>query len=180
METSPRQYLEQATLIHSADVVESAIAKIAAQLNHDYQDELPIVLCVMNGGAYFAGQLLAKLAFPLEFDYIQATRYRNSIQGQSVEWIQFPKLNLSNRRVIVLDDILDEGHTVIAIREECMRMGAQDVKIAVLVEKTLLQEKPIQAEYIGLDVPNLYVFGCGMDVYGWWRNLPAIYALAEK
>jgi len=180
MNISPRKYLDDATLIHSIDVVNQAIEKVADQLNQDFTDKLPIVLCVMNGGAYFAGQLLSRLTFALEFDYIQATRYRNSTQGHGVEWIHFTKLNLKNRHILVLDDILDEGHTIAAIRQECVKMGALDVKIAVLADKSLSQKKPTTAEYIGLEVPNLYVFGCGMDVYGWWRNLPAIYALQDS
>lgn len=180
MNISPRKYLDDASLIHSTDVVNRAIEKVADQLNKDFTDKLPIVLSVMNGGAYFAGQLLSRLTFPLEFDYIQATRYRNSTQGHDVEWVHFTKLNLKNRHILVLDDILDEGHTIAAIRQKCLNMGCLDVKIAVLADKSLTQRKPTTAEYIGLEVPNLYVFGCGMDVYGWWRNLPAIYALKNS
>lgn len=175
MDISPREYLQQARLIHSESVVNLAIDKLASQLNQENQETSPILLCVMNGGAYLAGQLLPKLNFPLEFDYIQATRYNNSTQGQGVDWIQYPKLSLSQRHVIIIDDILDEGHTAAAIHSECKRIGALNVKIAVLVEKKLLIEKPIEANYVGLDVPDSYVFGCGMDIFGWWRNLPAIY-----
>ena len=80
---------------------------------------------------------------------------------------------------MLLDDILDEGHTLFAIRDKCLALGAFDVKVAVLTEKELNHSKPIKADYVGLKLPNRYVFGCGMDVYGWWRNLPAIYALKE-
>jgi hypoxanthine phosphoribosyltransferase len=177
MDLPPQQYLDQATLVHSAESVNAAIDQIAHQLNHDYGDSQPILLCVMTGGAYFAGQLLAKLNFPLEFDYVQATRYRESTKGHQLEWLQHPKCTIKNRRIILLDDILDEGSTLSAIRDVCIGLGASEVKVAVLVEKRLARIKPITADYVGLQVPDLYVFGCGMDVYGWWRNLPAIYAL---
>ncbi len=88
-----------------------------------------------------------------------------------------PSDNVKGRTVLVLDDILDEGHTLAAIREKCLTLGATRVVVAVLVEKTLDKSKPVKADYVGLQVPDRYVFGCGMDVYGWWRNLPAIYAL---
>ena len=82
--------------------------------------------------------------------------------------------------MLLLDDILDEGHTLAAAKAKLLEMGAAEVQIAVLADKDLGHGKPAHADYVGLTVPNLYVFGMGMDVYGMWRNLPAIYALREK
>ena len=172
----PHDYLQKAQLIYSEQAVNQAISIIANQLNADYAAELPIVLCVMGGGVFFTGQLLPKLQFLLEFDYIHATRY-HGIDGNIVEWLVKPKKIINNRNILILDDILDEGLTLKAIVEECKLLGAKEIKVAVLVEKQLQINKPIHADYVGLTVPNRYVFGCGMDVYGWWRNLPAIYAL---
>ena len=173
---NPQHYLENAQLIHHQQAVDQAISTIAHQLNEDYANEPPVVLCVMGGGVFFTGQLLPQLNFPLEFDYIHATRYHGT-SGNVVEWLVKPKNSINNRHVLILDDILDAGITLKAIVDECEQLGAIDIKIAVLVEKQLDIYKPLQADYVGLMVPNLYVFGCGMDVYGWWRNLPAIYAL---
>jgi hypoxanthine phosphoribosyltransferase len=177
MSVNPLQYLEQAELIHSEQAVNQAISGIAEQLNRDYATESPIVLCVMGGAVYFTGQLLPKLQFPLELDYVQASRYHDGIEGKTLKWMVRPKENISNRSVLILDDILDEGVTLQAIVEQCCLLGASEIKTAVLVEKNLSKCKPIQANYVGLTVPDHYVFGCGMDVYGWWRNVPAIYAL---
>ena len=178
---NPLQYLAQAELIHSEQTVNQAISSIAEQLNRDYAldsaEAPPIVLCVMGGAVYFTGQLLPKLTFPLELDYVQATRYHDGIEGKTLKWMVRPKASIHNRSVLILDDILDEGITLQAIVEQCRLLGASEVKAAVLVEKNLNETKPIQANYVGLMVPNRYVFGCGMDVYGWWRNMPAIYAL---
>ncbi|PPC84942.1 MAG: hypoxanthine-guanine phosphoribosyltransferase [Methylotenera sp.] len=173
---NPNDYLKNARLIHSQHNVNQAITKMAAQLNADYASEPPVVLCVMGGGVYFTGQLLPQLDFLLEFDYIHATRY-HGIDGSAVEWLVKPKKTIHQRNVLILDDILDEGITLKVIVDECEKLGAKNIKIAVLAEKKLEIHKPIHADYVGLMVPNLYVFGCGMDVYGWWRNLPAIYAL---
>ena len=136
-------------------------------------------MCVMGGAVVFSGQLLPKLNFPLEFDYVQASRYHNQTEGQNLVWKVEPKDNVRGRTVLLLDDILDEGHTLAAIKEKCLAQGAKEVVIAVLVEKRLERSKPIAADFVGLTVPNRYVFGCGMDAYGWWRNLPAIYALKD-
>jgi len=177
MSVNPIQYLAQAELIHSDVAVNQAIFAIATQLNRDYGGESPIVLCVMGGAVFFAGQLLPKLQFPLELDYVQASRYHGGTEGKTLQWMVKPKDNISNRKVLILDDILDEGVTLSEIVAQCSLLGASEVKTAVLVEKNLIKSKPIKADYVGLYVPDRYVFGCGMDVFGWWRNLPAIYAL---
>ena len=174
---NPHQYLQEAQLIHSQQAVNQAISTMAEQLNQCYVNEPPIVLCVMGGAVYFTGQLLPKLQFPLEFDFVQATRYQDSTEGKELKWIVMPKASVKDRNLLILDDILDEGITLKAIVDQCKLLGAKEIKSAVLVEKQLNKNKAMNADYVGLIVPERYVFGCGMDVYGWWRNLPAIYAL---
>jgi hypoxanthine phosphoribosyltransferase len=176
---NPLQYLEQAELIHSEQAVNQAISTIAQKINQDYANEPPIVLCVMGGAVLFTGQLLMKLQFALEFDYVQATRYHGSTEGKILKWMVMPNENIKDRRVLILDDILDEGVTLKAVVDQCQLLGAKEIKSAVLVDKQLNKDKVIHADYVGLTVPNRYVFGCGMDVNGWWRNLPAIYALSN-
>lgn len=177
--TDPKLYLDQAELIHSREVVDAAMDRLAGQITAKLGDSNPVVLCVMGGAVVFAGQLLPRLNFPLVFDYVQVSRYHNQTQGQQLVWKVLPGDNIRGRTVLVLDDILDEGHTLAAIKQKCLEQGAKKVVMAVLGEKQLSQPKPIAADFVGLQLPNRYVFGCGMDVYGWWRNLPAIYALAE-
>jgi hypoxanthine phosphoribosyltransferase len=134
---------------------------------------------VMGGGVVFTGQLLPLLHFPLEFDYIHVTRYRGTMQGGTIEWKVEPRRPLDGRVVLVLDDILDEGHTLAAIRERLLQQGAAAFYSAVLADKDIGRAKPIHADFVGVTVPNRYVFGFGMDVEGAWRNLPAIYAVKE-
>jgi hypoxanthine phosphoribosyltransferase len=113
----------------------------------------------------------------LEVDYVHASRYQNETVGTTLTWQALPALDLNNRTVLLLDDILDEGITLLAIQEKCLALGAKNVLSAVLVEKKLTHPKPVSADFIGLEVHDCYVFGYGMDAYGWWRNLPAIYSL---
>jgi hypoxanthine phosphoribosyltransferase len=174
---SPQALFENAQLIHSADAVQQAIIKLSDEITESLESSVPIVICVMGGGVVFAGQLLTQLNFPLELDYVHASRYQNNTVGNALVWQSLPKLDLNNRSVLLVDDILDEGITLLAIKEKCLSLGAKEVLSAVLVEKMLPHAKPISADFVGLQVPNRYVFGCGMDAYGWWRNLPAIYAL---
>ena len=131
----------------------------------------------MGGAVVFTGHLLPWLRFPLSFDYLQVTRYQNTTQGGSVNWKVFPQENLHGRVVLVLDDILDEGITLAAIRKRVIDSGAKAFYSAVLVDKDIGRAKPLQADFVGLKLPDRYVFGFGMDIKGAWRNLPAIYAI---
>ncbi|QVL45611.1 MAG: hypoxanthine-guanine phosphoribosyltransferase [Methylophilaceae bacterium] len=175
----PHQIKQDAEVLYSEQVVLNAIASIAARLNIDYQGEYPMVLSVMNGAVFFVGQLTPQLTFPLILDYVHATRYQNGVEGKEVNWVARPKNTIKGANVLILDDILDEGHTLKAIVDTCYALGAKQVKVAVLVEKDLDKAKPLTADYVGIKVPNRYIFGCGMDIHGWWRNLPAIYALKQ-
>lgn len=174
---NPEQLLEQSDLVHSEQTVQAAIDGLAGKITAEFGNSNPLVMCVMGGAVVFAGQLLPRLHFPLMFDYVHASRYHDQTHGHDLVWKVTPDDKVRGRTVILLDDILDEGHTLAAVKQKCMEQGALRVVIVVLADKTLGHSKPIIADYVGLQVPNRYVFGCGMDVNGWWRNLPAIYAL---
>ncbi|TSA12024.1 MAG: hypoxanthine-guanine phosphoribosyltransferase [Betaproteobacteria bacterium] len=174
------QILESAELIHSAAAVDTAIARVAAEITAVLRDQYPLVLSVMGGAVVFTGRLLPLLNFPLDFDYIHASRYGATTGGGPVEWIAEPKGNVSGRVVLVLDDILDIGDTMLAIRERILGLGARAFYSAVLTDKKKNIAKPINADFVGLALPDRYVFGCGMDAFGAWRNLPAIYALRQN
>jgi hypoxanthine phosphoribosyltransferase len=176
---NPYQYLQNAEMLCSEQAVSDAIIKIATALNADFKGDYPIVLSVMNGAVFFAGHLTPQLSFPLMLDYVHATRYQLGVEGKEVNWVVQPKNTIQGMSVLILDDILDEGHTLKAIVDACYGLGAKQVKVAVLVEKDLGKSKPLTADYVGITVPNRYIFGCGMDIHGWWRNLPAIYAIKE-
>jgi hypoxanthine phosphoribosyltransferase len=169
--------LNEAELVYSADQVNAAVAALAAAITARYQETTPLVLSVMGGAVVFSGQILPLLRFPLDFDYVHASRYGQHTQGGQLEWRVLPRESVKGRNILMLDDILDEGHTLAAIRAKLLEMGAADVACAVLTEKTTGKNKPIKADFVGLELPNRFVFGCGMDVEGAWRNLPAIYAL---
>jgi hypoxanthine phosphoribosyltransferase len=169
--------LQEAELVCDAECVQREVARMAAEITAMLKDEFPVVLSVMGGAAVFTGQLLPQLAFPLEFGAIQVRRYNNDIQGRDIAWTLAPSDNVRDRTVLVVDDILDEGITLAAIRKRLLEMGARKFLSAVFADKDLGRAKPVRADFVGVTVPNRYVFGFGMDAYGLWRNLPAIYAL---
>ena len=155
------------------------IGRIAQEITAKLRERLPLVLSVMRGSVIFSGQLLPQLRFPLHFDYLDVTRYGFDTVGGEITWKVSPGTAVSGRVVLVLDDILDEGHTLAAVRDKLMEAGAIEFYAAVLAQKDTGRVRPIEPDFVGITVPNRYVFGCGMDVYGAWRNLPAIYALKE-
>jgi len=171
--------LKNAELIASSEKVSETLSLIANEITIALADKYPLVLSVMGGAVVFTGQLLPKLNFPLDFDYIHVTRYGNNTQGGLLDWKVMPRENVAGRIVLVLDDILDEGHTLAAIREKVLSLGASAFYSAVFTDKQTDKPKPIQADFVGMKLPNRYVFGFGMDVQGAWRNLPAIYAIKE-
>jgi len=175
-----QRLLDEADLLCTAGDVEQAIERMAGEISGKLQDEFPVVLSVMGGAAVFTGRLLPMLRFPLEFGAIEVTRYNNDTQGRDITWRLPPRDNVRERTVLVVDDILDEGITLAAIRAKLEQMGARKVYAAVLADKDIGRPKPARAEFVGITVPNRYVFGMGMDAYGLWRNLPAIYALKES
>jgi hypoxanthine phosphoribosyltransferase len=169
----------RAELLHGSTEVERALDGLATRITDALADRFPVALCVMGGAVVFAGKLLPRLGFPLEFDYLHATRYRDDTTGGGIEWVVLPRKDLNGRVVLLLDDILDEGHTLAAARARMLELGASAVYIAVLADKAIGRPKPIHADFVGLTLPDRYVFGMGMDAYGLWRNLPAIYALEQ-
>lgn len=174
------QVEKTADLLHSEQEVEAAIDKMAEQISTKLGDRNPVMLCAMNGGIVIAGKLLTRLHFPLTIDAINASRYRNATSGGSIKWLLKPSTALQNRTVLIVDDILDEGHTLQALVEYCREQGASSVYSAVLVDKKLNQAKPITADFVGLEVANRYLFGYGMDYKGYLRNAAGIYACKEN
>lgn len=175
-----KQILDAAELIHSAQVVSQTVQRLAVDITQVLSHQQPLVLCVMGGAVVFTGQLLPLLEFPLDFDYLHLTRYNKALSGGEIHWQVEPKENMKDRVVLVLDDILDEGITLAAIRKKVLECGAKAFYSAVLANKETGQSKPFSADFVGLSVPNRYVFGFGMDIQGTWRNLPAIYAIKNE
>ena len=171
--------LDTADLVRSSQEISAAVARLAREISAALADSFPLVLCVMRGSLVFAGQLLPLLRFPLELDYVDVTRYGDATRGGEIEWKAAPPQAVAGRVVLVLDDILDEGGTLAAIRDRLAASGPRRIVTAVLAVKDIGRPRRISPDFAGVTVPDRYVFGYGMDVSGAWRNLPEIYALKE-
>ena len=170
--------LKTADLIHDRAAIDAAIAGMGRRIAADYRDERPLFVTVMNGGMMVAGPLAFAIVRDCDFDYVHATRYRGETSGGALTWIKRPEVPVKGRHVLLVDDILDEGKTLAAIAEWCRAEGAASVRLAVLCRKVHDRCVPgLVADYCGLEVPDRYVFGYGMDFHEQGRNLPAIYAI---
>jgi len=172
--------LAAADLIHSAEELAAAVRRVGREISGTLRDANPVLICVMNGGVPFAGHLMTQLTFPLDFDYVQVSRYGQATSGGVLQWRVEPSLPLQGRNVLIVDDILDQGLTLAAVRERLLQLGAARCYVAVVADKLNGRTKPLQADFVALTVPDRFLFGYGMDVRGAWRNLPAIYALREE
>lgn len=174
-----QQMQDNAEVLYDEQAVEAALDSMAADINSKLADTNPLVLCVMNGGIVVSGKLLTRLTMPLNIDAINASRYKNQTFGTGIEWILKPRVALQDRTVLIIDDILDEGITLAAIYEYCIEQGARAVYCAVLIDKKIGRDKPIKADFVGLETEDRYLFGYGMDYKGYCRNAAGIYACKE-
>ncbi len=170
--------LQSADLIHDQSVLAPAISRMGKEIGQALVGQSAVFLTIMQGGLVFAGQLATAIDADLEFDYVHATRFRGTTEGGELKWMRRPDTPLAGRIVVLVDDILDEGHTLKAIRDWCLEEGASRVLLAALCEKRHGRTVPgLSADFVGVEVPDRYVFGYGMDFHEQGRNLPAIYAL---
>ncbi len=177
-----REVFAKATCIYSKSEVDAGLDTMASQISYELAHQNPIFLCVVVGGIVPLGNLLHRLDFPLEVDYVHASRYGGAIVGRDLKWKVKPSTPLKGRTVVVVDDILDGGLTLDAIIKYCEEEGADKVYSAVLVDKkdARLEGGVPKADFCGLEVDNHYVFGFGMDYKGYLRNAPGIYMVAPE
>lgn len=177
-----KEVYEKATCLCSKEEVDVALDKMAQEIHNKLSDTNPVVLCVMIGAIIPVGHLLTRLDFPLEVDYVHATRYRGELKGGDIHWKSTPRVSLQGRTVLIVDDVLDGGVTLKAIVDYCEQQGAKKVYTAALVEKenSRISGGLQKADFIGLEVENRYIFGYGLDYKEYLRNAPGIYAVAPE
>lgn len=174
-----RTVRDEAETLYPRSEVDRAIQRVAAEITARIGGDNPIIVTVLNGGIIFCGKLLLELPFPLELDSVRVGRYRGETRGADLQWNLKPSLPLQERTVLLVDDVLDEGLTLAEVKRYCLEQGAEKVLIAVLVDKKLRSEKPCQADFVGLEADDRYLFGYGMDYRNYLRNAAGIFACAR-
>ena len=183
MNEPPREILAAragAEEVVSRETVLKAIDQTAIRLDLALHDENPLLVCVLQGAIAFTGALLQRLHFPLQLTSVHVGRYSDHTHGGELNWFARPTIALADRHVVLIDDVLDRGITLAALKSWALAQGAAKVTIVVLVDKQVNTEREISADFTVLECPDRFLFGWGMDYRGYWRNLPAIYAIAEE
>jgi len=170
----------RSSLLVPGKAMEEAMDRMAAEITEVLAGKDPLILCVMTGAVIVTGRLLPRLSFQLRLDYLHATRYRGGTSGGDLVWLHRPSEAVRGQHVLLLDDILDEGVTLDAAARACREDGAASVRCAVLVEKERERDIDFKAEFVGVKVPNLYVYGYGLDYKGYFRNVDGIYSVAAE
>lgn len=170
----------RADLLYSEEEIERALLSMTGEINAVFCRRDLLLLCIMKGGLVVMGKLLTRFDFSLQVDYIHVSRYADKLRGGQLHWLSTPSRSLRDREILLMDDILDEGSTLAEIVEYCKGKGARSVYSSVLVDKHRPHRKVIKADFVGLTVPDRYVFGYGMDYKGYLRNIPGIYAVKES
>jgi len=174
-----RAIRQRAQQLASPAQISATLDRLAAELTAAVGTANPVLLAVMHGGMFAAAELMRRLDFAYEFDYVQLSRYRDTLHGGRLDWIVRPSNRLRGRTVVVIDDILDRGDTLTALQAALAACAVTEQYSLVLVDKRIAGDgagRP-SADFVGLSVADRYVFGCGMDAEGYWRNLPEIRAL---
>lgn len=170
-----------AKVVFDRDAIDVAVGRVAAELDQHYGELNPILLCVLLGALPFTAALRSHLKCPHGLDAVQVSRYRDGVDGGRLEWLQRPATPLDGRVVIIVDDVLDEGHTLAEIRSQCLTAGARKVAAAVLVRKSWPGgSAAADAEFVGLEAGDDFLFGFGMDYGGRYRELPDIYCMETE
>jgi hypoxanthine phosphoribosyltransferase len=169
----------QSECLMSLTDVQSIIYRLGQEITQELASKNIHVLSLMNGGLVFTGQLLPCLNFPMTLGYVHATRYRDQLHGSGIEWRVTADDQVKGRHVLLIDDIYDEGATLVEVKAKLLEQGASHVDCAVLLDKQHQRKQYPEfiPEFIGATIPDRYVFGFGLDYKGYWRNAPGIFAL---
>lgn len=167
-------------LFHESTIL-SRLDELAHQLTEDYRGRELTVIAVLNGSFMFMGDLLRRVPLPLRVACLSVASYHGGTKTTgTVVFDQLTLPDIAGRHVLILDDILDSGHTLHAIRARLADAGARSLRICVLLRKRRAREAEIDADYVGFDIADEFVVGYGLDFMERYRNLPCIGVLGEE
>jgi len=157
----------------------AATEKVSSRINSFYRssEDIPVVLCVMNGALLFAGELISRLDFPLEVMSVKLSSYAGTESTGSIREISSISGDVKGRRVLVVEDIVDTGHTVEYLSKLLKAKGAADVKICTILLKPEVYKNTIPLDFVAMEIPNRFIVGFGLDYNEIGRNLKDIYVL---
>ena len=166
-------------LSYSFEQIQEAIRKIAQQINKDYQGQRPMFICILNGSFMFAADLCKELNIEAEISFLKLATYSGTSSSGKIKKLIGLNEELKGRSVIILEDIVDTGFTINEVIKQVHEHHPAKIKVATLLFKPDALKIPIHLDYIGLEIPNEFIVGYGLDFDGLGRNLRDIYTLID-
>lgn len=170
---------KQFELFIEQEVIELAIKRIAQQINADLKDKNPIFLAVLNGSFMFAGELMKEVTIPSEITFVRLASYRGTTTTENVQEVLGLNEGIEGRDVVIVEDIVDSGHTMTSLLKELGNYKPASIKIATLLFKPAALVKKLDLDYVALEIPNDFIVGYGLDYDGYGRNLKDIYKIKQ-
>lgn len=161
----------------NAGEIDAAVQRLASQINNDYRDKNPLFIAILSGSFMFASDLFKYVAIPAEICFIKLASYKGTKSTGNVITSIGLDVDLHERDVIILEDIIDTGKTMSAFLPQLEHQQPRSMKICVLLHKPESMVHPVQIDYLGFTIPEKFVVGYGLDYDGYGRNLPEIYQL---
>ena len=165
----------------SNEEIEKAIDELAARMNAEFKgcEDVPVLLCVLNGAILFTAELMKRLDFPIELMSMKLSSYTGTHSNGEVKTVMGLTGNVKDRMVIIVEDIVDTGNTIVKIKEILKDAGAKDSKVCTLLLKPEVYKQEYKLDYVGKSIPNAFIVGFGLDYDELGRNLPDIYVLGQ-
>lgn len=161
----------------SASQIEAIVTRVAQEITTDTDDEVPIFIGVLNGSFMFVSDLMKHYQKPCELSFIKLCSYQGTTSTEKITELIGLSVDVTNRTVIIVEDIVDTGNTLVALKQMFADKGAKELKIATLFFKPEAYTKDIKIDYIGMEIPNKFIVGYGLDYDEQGRNLPEVYQL---
>lgn len=166
--------------MYSEAEIAECVRELAARICADYGDTCLTLLVVLKGGAWFAADLARRLPFSTEIEFTRAKSYRGAASTGEVSFLIEPGPGLAGRHVLIVEDILDTGHTLAAIMARVAALGPASLRVCTLLNKPARRAAPVRADYVGFEIPDHFVVGYGLDYEEQYRALPAIYTMVSE
>nr|WP_314866400.1 hypoxanthine phosphoribosyltransferase [uncultured Flavobacterium sp.] len=163
----------------SAKEIDLAITKMVAQITADFSNETPVFIGVLNGAFMVVSDLLKRYTSPCEVSFIKMASYEGTYSTEEVKQLLGLNQDLTGRTVVVIEDIVDTGNTLVALKALFENENVKEFRIATLFFKPEAYKKDLSIDYVGIRIPNKFIVGYGLDYDGLGRNLPEVYQLKD-
>lgn len=164
-------------LFLSQETIEKAIDKIAAAMSKDLEGKNPLFICVLNGSFMFASELMKRISTPSELSFVKMTSYDGLASSGDVREVYGLEEDVTGRTLIIIEDIVDTGNTMVRMIGELSAKGAKEVKVATMLLKPEALINDVKLDYVALEIPSDFIVGYGLDYDGYGRNFPDIYKI---